>query len=114
VLEQDAALSNVSLLTENILSMCLKEAVNNVVRHSKAKTCYFRVEQTWDGIVMTVRDDGIGCITEGDFTKGNGLNGMKERLEFVNGSLEIHSEKGTTLIIKVPNDVKQKDKEDVI
>jgi two-component system sensor histidine kinase DesK len=114
VLEQDAALSNVSLLTENILSMCLKEAVNNVVRHSKATTCYFRVEQTWDGIVMTVRDDGIGCITEGDFTKGNGLNGMKERLEFVNGSLEIHSEKGTTLIIKVPNDVKQKDKEDLI
>jgi two-component system, NarL family, sensor histidine kinase DesK len=39
---------------------------------------------------------------------------MKERLEFVNGSLEIHSEKGTTLIIKVPNDVKQKDKEDLI
>jgi two-component system sensor histidine kinase DesK len=114
VLEQDAALSNVSLLTENILSMCLKEAVNNVVRHSKATTCYFRVEQTWDGIVMTVRDDGIGCITEGDFTKGNGLNGMKERWEFVNGSLEIHSEKGTTLIIKVPNDVKQKDKEDLI
>jgi two-component system, NarL family, sensor histidine kinase DesK len=114
VLEQDAALSNVSLLTENILSMCLKEAVNNVVRHSKATTCYFRVEQTWDGIVMTVRDDGIGCITEGDFTKGNGLNGMKERLEFVNGSLEIHSEKGTMLIIKVPNDVKQKDKEDLI
>ncbi|MFY0759963.1 sensor histidine kinase [Metabacillus dongyingensis] len=114
VLEQDAALSNVSLLTENILSMCLKEAVNNVVRHSKATTCYFRVEQKWDGIVMTVRDDGIGCITEGDFTKGNGLNGMKERLEFVNGSLEIHSEKGTTLIIKVPNDVKQKDKEDLI
>ncbi|WHZ58990.1 sensor histidine kinase [Metabacillus hrfriensis] len=114
VLEQDAALSNVSLLTENILSMCLKEAVNNVVRHSKATTCYFRVEQTWDGIVMTVRDDGIGSITEGDFTKGNGLNGMKERLEFVNGSLEIHSEIGTTLIIKVPNDVKQKDKEDLI
>ncbi|USK34903.1 sensor histidine kinase [Bacillus sp. F19] len=114
VLEQDAALSNVSLLTENILSMCLKEAVNNVVRHSKAKTCYFRVEQTWDGIVMTVRDDGIGSITEGDFTKGNGLNGMKERLEFVNGSLEIYSENGTTLIIKVPNDVKQKDKEDFI
>ncbi|MDQ0861077.1 sensor histidine kinase [Bacillus sp. V2I10] len=114
VIEQDAALSNVSLLTENILSMCLKEAVNNVVRHSKAKTCYFGVEQTWDGIVMTVRDDGIGSITEGDFTKGNGLNGMKERLEFVNGNLEIHSEKGTTLTIKVPNDVKQKDKEDLI
>ncbi|PLR69048.1 MULTISPECIES: sensor histidine kinase [Bacillaceae] len=114
VVEQDAALSNVSLLTENILSMCLKEAVNNVVKHSEAKTVYFSVEQTWAGIVLTVRDDGIGSVTEGDFTKGNGLNGMKERLEFVNGSLEIRSEKGTTLVIKVPNDVKQTDKEELI
>ncbi|MGD6792984.1 sensor histidine kinase [Metabacillus indicus] len=113
-IEQNAALSNVTLLTENILSMCLKEAVNNVVRHSGAKTCYFKVEQTWDGIIMTVRDDGKGAITEGDFTKGNGLNGMKERLEFVNGSLDIQSEHGTVLMIKVPNDVKQKEKEDLI
>lgn len=114
VLERDAALSNVSLLTENILSMCLKEAVNNVVKHSEAKTFYFSVEQTWDGIVLTARDDGIGIVTKGGFTQGNGLNGMKERLEFVNGSLEIRSEKGTTLVIKVPNDVKQTDKEELL
>ncbi|PNB77073.1 sensor histidine kinase, partial [Pseudomonas sp. FW305-BF6] len=39
--ESDAelTLTNVSLLTENIVSMCLKEAVTNVVKHSKATIC---------------------------------------------------------------------------
>jgi two-component system sensor histidine kinase DesK len=32
---------------------------------------------------------------------------MKERLEFVNGTLDIKSEGGTTIIMKVPNVVKQ-------
>jgi two-component system, NarL family, sensor histidine kinase DesK len=38
---------------------------------------------------------------------------MKERLEFINGSLELYKEEGTTLTIRVPNDVKPNiDKED--
>ena len=40
------------------------------------------------------------------FDKGNGLIGMKERLEFVNGNLEVLSENGTKVIITVPNVVK--------
>ena len=32
---------------------------------------------------------------------------MKERLEFVNGSMEIVSDYGTMIIIKVPNVFKQ-------
>ncbi|MOA61291.1 Sensor histidine kinase DesK [compost metagenome] len=35
--------------------------------------------------------------------RGNGLRGMKERVEFVNGSLAVISEEGTTVVIKVPN-----------
>ena len=34
--EEAISLDNVSLLIENILSMCLKEAVTNVVKHSQA------------------------------------------------------------------------------
>ena len=44
---QDFSLKNVSLLTENILSMCLKEAVNNVVKHSGARSCSVSIEQSW-------------------------------------------------------------------
>lgn len=111
--DEDIALTNVSLLTENILSMCLKEAVTNVVKHSGATMCHITIEQSWNEIIITVRDNGTGSVTEDDFTKGNGLIGMKERLEFVNGSLEIIAQDGTALLIKVPNDVKQTDKEEL-
>lgn len=109
--EEEFTLSNVSPFIENILSMCLKEAVTNVVKHSKAFTCRIAIQQSWNEICITVQDDGIGIKEERDLAKGNGLIGIKERLEFVNGSLDIYSEKGTTLIMKIPNVVKQTVKE---
>lgn len=109
--EQDFSIKNVSLLTENILSMCLKEAVNNVVKHSGASTCSVSVEQSWKEIVMRIHDDGVFKSEDNVESKGSGLLGMKERLEFINGSLELLTAKGTTLVIRVPNDVKPADKE---
>ncbi|MGG1674516.1 sensor histidine kinase [Neobacillus sp. NRS-1170] len=106
VCEEEFTLTNVSLLTENILSMCLKEAVNNVVKHSGATSCYVSIEQSWKEIVLTIRDDGKFKGTEECLADGHGLIGMKERLEFINGSLELVTNNGTTLILKVPNDVK--------
>lgn len=112
--EQDhVALSNVSLLIENILSMCLKEAVTNVVKHSDATICSISIEQTENDITMIIKDNGKGHVAEEDLSKGSGLSGMKERLEFVNGTLDIQSENGTALIIQVPNFVQQTDKEEL-
>ena len=103
---QDYTLTNVSLLTENILSMCLKEAVTNVVKHSEAQTCFVTIEHTQNESILIVRDDGTRGVKEEDLNKGSGLIGMRERMEFVNGSLEIIANNGTTLIIKVPNVVR--------
>ncbi|MRX72488.1 sensor histidine kinase [Bacillus lacus] len=101
-------LKNVSLLTENILSMCLKEAVTNIVKHSGADRCEFNIDQTWKEVVISIGDNGT--FKEADrIHRGHGLEGMKERLEFVNGSLELHIDNGTKLVIRVPNDVKQKE-----
>ncbi|MGG3561836.1 sensor histidine kinase [Neobacillus rhizosphaerae] len=105
--EGEFTLSNVSLLTENILSMCLKEAVNNVVKHSEAKNCIISIEQSWKETVLTIRDDGRFKGDTEKLAEGHGLIGMKERLEFINGSLELVTKEGTTLMIRVPNDVKQ-------
>ncbi|WP_244933658.1 sensor histidine kinase [Neobacillus mesonae] len=102
---------NISLLTENILSMCLKEAVNNVVKHSGAENCKITFEQSWKEVVMKVMDDGEFIVQNGEPVEGNGLAGMRERLEFINGSLELYTNKGTALIIKVPHDVKPGEKE---
>jgi two-component system sensor histidine kinase DesK len=103
---KEFSLENVSLLTENILSMCMKEAVNNVVKHSGATNCFISIEQTWKEIVLTIHDDGIFKGSREVATEGNGLIGMKERLEFINGSLDLSLKEGTTLTIRVPNDVK--------
>ncbi|MGM9923628.1 MAG: sensor histidine kinase [Bacillus sp. (in: firmicutes)] len=107
--EGEFKLIKVSLLTENILSMCMKEAVTNVVKHSGAKNCSISIEQSWKEITLTISDDGTFKENGGLSEKGHGLKGMKERLEFVNGSLEVHKGNGTTIVIRVPNDAKQTD-----
>jgi two-component system, NarL family, sensor histidine kinase DesK len=112
--EEEFNLNNVSLLSENILSMCLKEAVTNVVKHSKASTCSISIKQTEKELVAEVSDNGVGDITDEDLYKGSGLHGMRERLEFVNGTLDIFSKDGTTLLIKIPKVLKQTGREDLI
>ncbi len=93
---------NVPPLVENVLSMCLKEAVTNVVKHSAATTCHLTFQQLPDELLIQVEDDGIGIRIGEEDRPGNGLRGIRERLEFVNGSLAIETGKGTTLSIHVP------------
>ena len=111
VKEQEIALTNVPVFVENILSMCLKESVNNVVKHSKATKCRISIHQTVTEIVIAVSDNGKGIDSEKYFDEGNGLIGMKERLEFVNGTLEMVSKMGRHVTIRVPNFVKQEEEE---
>ncbi|MBW7454963.1 histidine kinase [Paenibacillus sepulcri] len=106
-LEGDPRLTDTSLLNENVVSMCLKEAVTNVVRHSSASACSVRLDPSPAGLRITVKDNGVGIGDPTTCMRGNGLQGMKERLDFVNGSLDIHSAAGTTLVINVPNVLKQ-------
>ena len=100
-------LVNTPLLVENVLSMSLKEAVTNIVKHSRATSCSISIKQSTKETLIKVHDNGIGLNQETEWSKGHGLRGIKERLEFVNGSLDIHSKNGTTLYIRVPNVIKQ-------
>lgn len=103
VLEGDSRLTNTSLMVENVLSMCLKEAVTNVVKHSQATVCTIFIEPSRTELVVRVVDNGIGFAGDSANYRGSGLLGMKERLEFVNGSMEIVSEHGMQIVMKVPN-----------
>lgn len=101
------AFPEITPIVENVLVMCLKEAMNNVVKHSYAKSCRIIFQMTEKEYSITVHDDGIGIAQNGVNLPGNGLEGMEERLEFVNGSLSITSEKGTRVKIRVPAVLKQ-------
>jgi two-component system sensor histidine kinase DesK len=106
-LEGDPKLTNTSLLIENVLSMCLKEAVTNIVKHSGTTACKIAIEPTLSELIIMVKDDGVGYDADSIYSKGNGLKGMKERLEFVNGSIDIVSDKGMLITLRVPNVFKQ-------
>ncbi|MCM3749179.1 sensor histidine kinase [Paenibacillus pasadenensis] len=115
VLEGDAKLVHTSRFTENMLSMCIKEAVTNVVKHSRASSCLVRIEQKPDVIRVLVKDNGIGFKLRRIPDRCNGLQGMKERLEFVNGSLETTSgSDGTSIRMNAPHNVSRMEKEEML
>lgn len=106
-LSGDTALKDTPHLTQNILSMCLKEAVTNVVKHSGANHCFVTLRQLEGEVTMTIEDDGKGMPTQE--SHGNGLKGMGERLELIDGTLQLSTNKGTILVISVPIIVKERE-----
>ena len=89
---------------ESALAMIVREAVTNVQRHARARSA--RIEVLLDempsgrSVLLRVTDDGRGGIA----AQGNGLAGIRERVESLGGSLEIESPrgKGTVLRARIP------------
>ncbi|HLR71641.1 MAG TPA: sensor histidine kinase [Pseudogracilibacillus sp.] len=98
----NSTFTSITPLAENVLSMCMKEAVTNVVQHSFATECQLTFSERSDAFEISIKDDGIGIPGEGIHLPGSGLDGIRERLDFVNGHLEIEADNGTTLKISVP------------
>lgn len=107
LLHQNMRGKSISLFVENILSMCMKEAVTNVVKHSQATQCQIIMEQSLQEVCITIKDNGIGFIYNDDIDNGNGLLGIKERLEFVNGNLDVVIDHETAIVMKVPHVIKK-------
>jgi two-component system, NarL family, sensor histidine kinase DesK len=97
--ECDAAASvNIPAMQESILSLAVREAVTNIVRHAHARTCRMRLEQQNGSCRLQISDDGRGC----NGNEGNGLRGMRERVEMVGGTLQRIGASGTTVTITLP------------
>jgi two-component system sensor histidine kinase DesK len=83
---------------ETALSMALREAATNVIRHAAAKTCRIKFYAQDGSALMEVEDDGRGS----DAPFGNGLTGMRERIHALGGELMKESDRGTRLSIRLP------------
>jgi two-component system, NarL family, sensor histidine kinase DesK len=95
----DAATTvKLSAVQESVLSLAVREAVTNVVRHAQARTCRMRLEQQNGSCRLEIHDDGCGSSNG----EGNGLRGMRERVEMLGGTLQRSTEAGTTLTITLP------------
>ncbi|MBZ4191583.1 tetratricopeptide repeat-containing sensor histidine kinase [Niabella beijingensis] len=84
----------------------VQELVNNVVKHAAAKNVLVQAQLTEQGklLTITVEDDGKGFDTD-ELTqaKGIGWNNIQNRVEFLNGNLDIRStvNNGTSVLIEI-------------
>lgn len=84
---------------ETVLSLAVREAVTNIVRHAEATTCSMRLTTTADGFhALVVEDNGPHAVQH----EGNGLRGMRERVHALGGRFSISSEHGTRLLVELP------------
>lgn len=85
---------------ESILALTVREAVTNIQRHARASAAKVSFAVEGKEAVLLVEDDGRG----GTITPGNGLAGMRERLEAAHGSLQIASgvHGGTRIEARLP------------
>lgn len=83
---------------ESVIALVVREAVTNVVRHAGARNCRFRLANNNGNCLLEVHDDGRGGLR----TEGNGLRGMRERVEALGGTLQYDSSTGTKLKIEFP------------
>jgi signal transduction histidine kinase len=80
----DANIAEVALRT-------VQEIVTNAVRHSGARNLWLTLSTAGDTLSIAARDDGAGVDT---ITFGNGLLGLRERVQQARGTFEVTSMRG--------------------
>lgn len=82
------------------LFLCLKEAVNNVYKHSEANAVKLSFSQNKNKFLIVIQDNGIGIPD--NQSPGNGLRNMKRRMNETGGDCSILStSSGTCLTFEV-------------
>lgn len=95
---EQADAAGLSPKEETALALALREAVTNIVRHARATTCKLHFVTDGSRRRLIVEDNGAHAVMH----EGNGLRGMRERIESLGGHLSLESESGTRLLIELP------------
>jgi two-component system NarL family sensor kinase len=74
----------------------VQEALNNVLKHARARTLTVRFELIGGTIWLTIQDDGkgIGADQQNEVRHRSGVAGMIRRAKVSGGDLDLHSEEG--------------------
>ncbi len=93
-----------------LLAQVMREAMTNILRHSGATECSVVLERTPRSVRMTISDNGCGRTSAAE---GQGLSGMRRRLEAAGGFLYITNENGFRILADVPGPEHRSTAEDV-
>lgn len=89
-LESDRVPPMLDEAEETVLALAMREAVTNIVRHAQATLCTVRFREVDGRVCLTVEDNGQASRRGGSpLREGNGLRGMRERVEGLGGTLRV-------------------------
>jgi PAS domain S-box-containing protein len=79
----------------------VSEALTNAAKHARAASAHVNLTRRDGSLRVAVSDDGVGGV---DLRKGSGVTGLRDRIESLDGSLEVTSEagRGTRLVATLP------------
>ncbi len=98
IAEGDLQPNGLTAAEETVLALALREAVTNIVRHAQATECRLRLVVEHGHHRLSIEDNGRHTAS----SEGNGLRGMRERVESLGGQLSLTRERGTHLVIELP------------
>lgn len=83
------------------LFLCVKETLNNVLKHSKATELKidFVID---DELTIKIMDNGIGIDMQKIRQFGNGLKNIAKRMESIGGTYQIENNGGTVTTLRLP------------
>lgn len=89
--------------TRHNLFLAVKEALNNVARHSSATEIEFKMSVEKGGLQMGITDNGVGFDASGS-SPGMGLVNLRERLRRIGGRCQIETApgQGTSVTMFLP------------
>jgi signal transduction histidine kinase len=83
------------LATETVAYFVASEAVTNALKHGAASVIAIVVTREGDGVLVTVRDDGLG----GADVNGSGLSGLASRVAAADGRFRVSSPVGGPTVV---------------
>lgn len=88
---------------ESAVYFCALEALQNVGKYAEASTATIRLAEGEGSLTFEVADDGLGFDTN-TTGHGTGVQGMIDRLEAIDGTLDVRSApgEGTSVIGRIP------------
>ena len=79
--------------------LVMKEALNNIVKHSRASLVTITLQRVTDGLILFIQDNGIGIKFDEIRQFSNGLSNMKKRMKDVEIDFNIENNNGTLITL---------------
>jgi len=111
--ENDDHAKSLDERTRVVLFRAVRELLINVAKHAGVRRAHVRIRRKGDHVIITVEDHGVGfdpkVLHDPKKTSGFGIFSIRERLDYLGGSMEIQSAVGkkTAITLTMPVVLKQ-------